>query len=48
MEAPGTSFGSSVSPEMFLFRTGRIVTTELPNLVPPQRIDDFVVIHILH
>ena len=27
---------------------GRIVTTELPNLVPQQRIDDDFVIHFLH
>ena len=35
-------------PEKFLFYTGRIVTTELPNLVPQQRIDDCCVIHFLH
>ena len=34
--------------EKFLFYTGRIVTTELPNLVPQRFIDDFVEIHILH
>ena len=45
---PGTSLGSSGSPEKFLFCTGRIVTTELPSLVPQQRIDDYFVTHILH
>ena len=39
--AAGTSLGSSVVPEKLLFCTGRIVTTELPNLVPQQRIDDW-------
>ena len=42
--APGTSFDSSG----FLFYTGRIVTTELPNLVPQQCIDDCDVIQSLH
>ena len=46
--APGASLGSSGSPEKSLFCTGRIVTTELPNLAPQQRIDDFYVIHFLH
>ena len=31
----------SMFPVKFLFCTGRIVTTELSNLVPPQRIDAF-------
>ena len=31
-----------------LFYMGRIAATELPNLVPQQRIGDYVVIHILH
>ena len=38
--ASRTSLGSSGSPEKFLFYMGRIVTTELPNLVPPRHIDD--------
>ena len=46
--APGTSLGSSGSVGKFLFCTGRIVTSLLPNLVPPRRIDDYVVIHFLH
>ena len=48
LSAPGTSVGSSGFPEKFLFCTGWIETTEWPNLVPQQRIDDSVVIHILH
>ena len=46
--APGTSLGSSGSPGKFLFYTGMIVSIELPNLVPQQRIDDYYVIHFLH
>ena len=46
--APGTSLGSSGFPEKFLFYTGRIVSAELPSLVPLQRIDDCFEIHILH
>ena len=46
--APGTSLGSSGSPEKFLFCTGRIVATVLPNLVPPRHIDDCFAIHFLH
>ena len=45
---PGTSLGSLGSPKKFLFCTGKIVTTELPNLVPQERIDDYHVIHFLH
>ena len=45
--APGTSLSSSGSPEKFLFCTGRIVTTVLPNLAPQWRIDDCFEIHIL-
>ena len=36
----GTSLGSSGSPGKFLFYTGMIVSTVLPNLVPPRHIDD--------
>ena len=46
--APGTSLRSSGSPDKSLFCTGCIVTTELPNLVPQQRIDGYYVIHSLH
>ena len=46
--APGTSFSSSGSPEKFLFCTDRIVTTVLPNLVPPRHIGDCFAIHFLH
>ena len=46
--APGTSLGSSASLEKFLFCTGMIGTTELPNLVPPRRVDECCVIHFLH
>ena len=45
--APGTPLGSSGSPGKFKLYTGRIVSTELPNLVPQQRIDDCVEIHFL-
>ena len=38
--APGTSLGSSGSPGMFSLYMVRIVTTALPNLVPPRHIDD--------
>ena len=41
--APGTSLGSSKSPEKSLFCTGRIVTTVLLSLVPPGS-----AIHFLH
>ena len=43
-----TSLSSSGSPGKFLFYIGRVVTTELPNLVPPRRIDDCYAIHFLH
>ena len=46
--APGTSLGSSGSPGKFLFYMGRIVTTALPNLVPPRQNDDCYEIHFLH
>ena len=46
--APGTSLSSCWSPVKFLFYTGRIVTTELQNLVPQRRIGDCCVIHFLH
>ena len=46
--ASGTSLGSSGSPGKFLFCMGRIVTTALPNLVPPRHIDDCCEIHFLH
>ena len=46
--APGTSFGSYWFAERILFCTGRTVTTELPNLVPPRCIDDCYAIHFLH
>ena len=46
--APRTSLGSSGSPEKFLFHMARIVTTALPNLVPPRHIDDCYAIHLLH
>ena len=46
--APATSVSSSWSPGKFLFCTGRTVTTGLPSLVPPRRIDDWCVIHFLH
>ena len=36
-----------VSSKVFVLH-GTVVTTELPSLVPQQRIDDNVVIHILH
>ena len=42
------SQGSSGSPEKFLLYTGMIVSTELPSLVPLQRIDDCVEIHTVH
>ena len=42
--APGTSSGSSGSPGKFSFYKGR----KLPNLVTPQRIDEYVETHILH
>ena len=48
IRAPGTFASFSGFLVKFLFCTGRIVTTELPSLVPPQRIDDYVEIHILH
>ena len=38
--APGASLGSSGSPGKFLYNTGMIVSTVLPNLVPPKHIDD--------
>ena len=38
--APRTSFGSSGPPGKFLFHRGMIVSIELPNLVPPRRIDE--------
>ena len=37
-----------VFPERFLFYMGMIVSIVMPNLVPLQRIDDCVEIHILH
>ena len=43
--APGTSLGSSGSPEKILFYTGTTVSTVLPNLVPQRRIDDCCAIH---
>ena len=46
--APGTSLGSSGFLEKFLCYMGGIVTTELPNLVPPRPIDDCYAIHFLH
>ena len=42
------SLGYSGSPGKFLFHTGRIATTALPNLVPPRHIDDCYAIHFLH
>ena len=48
LSASGTSFSSSGSPEKFLFYMGKIVTTALPNLVPPRHIDDCSAIHFLH
>ena len=35
-------------PEKFLFYMSMIVSTVLPSLVPPKRMDDCVEIHILH
>ena len=35
-------------PENFVFYMRSIVSTELPNLVPPQRIDDCYAIHFIH
>ena len=46
--APGTSLRSSGSPGKFWFHIGRIVTTELPNLVPPRHIDDCYAILFFH
>ena len=34
--------------ELHLALLGRIVTTELPNLVPPRHIDDCYAIHVFH
>ena len=46
--APGTSLGSSGSPGRFLFCMGKIVTTALPNLLPPRHIDYCHATHCLH
>ena len=43
-----TSLGSSGSPDKFLIYMGRIVTTALPNLVPPRHIDDCYAIHCFY
>ena len=40
-----TSFWRSFQHEFYM---GRIVTAELPNLVPPRLIDDCFAIHFLH
>ena len=40
--APGTSFGSSGSAGKLLYYTGMIVSTVLPNLVPPRH-NDYIV-----
>ena len=48
LSAPGNSVGSSGFPEKFLLDKGKIVSIGWPNLVPQQRIDDYVMIHILH
>ena len=45
--APRTYASSLAFPEKLPFYMGKIVSTEEPNLVPPQRIDDYVETHIL-
>ena len=45
--APRFFVSSSSFPEKFLFYMGMIISTELPSLVPLQRVDDCVEIHFL-
>ena len=46
--APRTFASSFVFPKQFLFRTDKIESIELPNLVPRQRIGDCLWTHIPH
>ena len=46
--ARGTFINSFPSPEKFLFGTDKVVSIQLPSLVPRQRNDDRFEIHILH